>query len=144
MGKRLEAALKIKPILQKGAQSLADDEALEVIGIYAEWEAGVFVKVHEKQTYGGKLYRCLQEHTTQADWTPDVTPALWAVIDEAHAGTIDDPIPAARNMEYTYGLYYLDPEDGLTYLCQYGDMTGTVTLAYLPHEVPSHFKEVSA
>jgi len=146
MGKRLEAALKIKPILQKGAQSLSDTEALEVKGIYDEWETGVAVKVHEKRLYGDKLYRCRQAHTTQADWTPDLTPDLWEVIDESHAGTIDDPIPAQRNMEYTYFLYYIDPEDGLTYLCQFGDTDtqGTITLAYLPHEVPTYFKEVSS
>lgn len=146
MGKRLEAALKVKPILQKGAQSLSDDEALDVKGIYAEWEAGVSVKVHEKRLYNNKLYRCRQGHTTQADWTPDISPDLWEIINESHAGTIDDPIPAERSMNYTYFLYYLDPEDGLTYLCQYGDTQtqGTVTLAYLPHEVPTYFKVVSA
>lgn len=143
MGKRHEAALKVKPILQKGAQSLSDEEALEVKGIYDEWEVGIDVKVHEKHIYNDYLYRCKQAHTTQADWTPDLTPNMWDVIDESHAGTIDDPKIAARNMEYTYGLYYLDPEDGLTYLCQYGDMQGTVTLAYLPHEAPTYFKLIS-
>jgi len=38
-------------------------------------------------------------------------------------------------MEYEYGKYYLDPEDGKIYLCQYGDATGTVILQYLPHEL---------
>lgn len=80
MGKRLEWALKVKPLFQKGAQSLSDGEALEVVGIYAEWKTGVNVKVHEKRTYNETLYRCLQEHTTQSDWTPDVTPALWAKV----------------------------------------------------------------
>mgnify|MGYP002508445930 CR=1 FL=1 len=47
-----------------------------------------------------RLYKCRQAHTTQADWTPDKTPALWAVIDAAHAGTAADPIPAAAGMDY--------------------------------------------
>ena len=24
------------------------------------------------------MYRCVQGHTSQRDWTPDATPALWA------------------------------------------------------------------
>ena len=146
MGKWTDEALRMKPYFQKGAQHLDDTEALAVKGIYDEWEAGVDVKVHEKLSHHKKLYRCKQAHTTQADWPPDLTPDLWDYIDETHAGTLDDPIPAERNMEYTYFKYYLDPEDGLTYLCQFGDTDtqGTVTLAYLPHEATSYFKVVSA
>ncbi len=150
MGKRLEAALKIKPFYQKGAQSLEDSESLEVKAIYSKWEDLVVLgrveynKPGYKFTYNGELYKCVNPNPTfQADWVPGVnTSALYVRIDETHAGTIEDPIPAARGMEYTYFKYYLDPEDGLTYLCQFGNSTnpGTVTLAYLPHEVPTYFK----
>ena len=59
-------------------------------------------------------------------------------------GTIDDPIPAARGMEYEYGKYYLDTEDGKTYLCNRGEETGSIVLYYLPHElVGQYFVEVS-
>ena len=30
--------------------------------------------------YNGVLYKCVQAHTSQANWTPDATPALWVVI----------------------------------------------------------------
>ena len=62
-----------------------------------------------------------------------------------HAGTQDDPIPAARGMEYEYGKYYLDGEDGKTYLCERtGEQAGgKITLQYLPHElVGNYFKAV--
>ena len=91
------------------------------------------------------MYKCRQAHTSQADWTPDKTPNLWAVIDAEHAGTQDDPIPAARGMEYTYGLYYKDPEDTKLYLCERtGEAAGgKITLQYLPHElVGNYFKAV--
>lgn len=135
MGKWTDEALRVKPFYQKGAQSLSDNEALMVKGIYAEWEVGVAVKVHEKRRYGGRLYRCITAHTTQADWTPDITPNLWSIIDESHAGTIEDPIPAESGMEYEYGLYYLDPEDGNIYLCerQGEEPGGKITLYALPH-----------
>ena len=74
------------------------------------------------------------------------TAALYVRIDEAHAGTLADPIPAARSMEYTYGLYYKDPEDGKTYLCERtGEPSGgTVVLQFLPHElIGLYFEEVT-
>ena len=88
----------------------------------------------------------VSDHTTQADWTPDAVPALYTVIDVAHTGTRDDPIPAERGMEYVYGLYYTDSEDGKLYLCQRtGEAAGgTVVLQYLPHElVGNYFVEVN-
>ena len=151
MGKWTDEALRMKPFFQKGAQTLDAAEALEVKGIYAEWEELLKVgkvdtngKPGYKFTYNGDLYSCVNgDPTFQSDWIPGTIPAVYVRIDETHAGTIDDPKIAARGMDYTYGLYYLDPEDGLTYLCQYGETQGTVTLAYLPHEVPSHFKVVT-
>ena len=92
----------------------------------------------------GSLVAINESHTSQADWPPESTPAIWTVIDESHAGTIDYPIPAARGMEYEYGKYYLDPEDGKTYLCKRGEETGSIVLYYLPHElIGQYFEEVS-
>ena len=66
---------------------------------------------------------------------------MYTVIDVTHAGTQDDPIPAERGMEYVYGLYYSDGEDGKLYQCHrtgeaYG---GTVVLQYMPHELVGHY-----
>ena len=115
MGKRFDAAMKIKPYLQKGAQSLGDADALEIKSLYPEWESGVEYTTRKKAQYKGKLYRCLQAHTSQADWTPDVVASLWTVIDEEHKGTVNDPIPYSGNMELTSGLYYV--QDEVIYRC---------------------------
>ena len=63
------------------------------------------------------------------------------MVDVTHAGTQDDPIPAARGMEYTYGLYYLDREDGKTYKCErVGEADGgKIVLQYLPHELVGNY-----
>lgn len=45
------------------------------------WKPNEAVKVGDKRYYNGHWYECLQAHTTQADWTPDVTPALWKLLD---------------------------------------------------------------
>lgn len=129
------------------AESYPDAQAAAVPTLYPAWTTGEAVEVDDRRYYepDGKLYKCRQAHTTQADWTPDVTPAMWAVIDVSHAGTIGDPIPAGRGMDYIYGKYYLDPEDGKTYLCKRTgeEEGGTINLQYLPHElVGQYFEEV--
>ena len=92
------------------------------------------------------MYRCETGHTSQAGWEPPNAPALWVAISPGNTGGPEDPIPAARGMEYTYGLYYLDPEDGKTYLCirDRDDQPGAgLQLQYLPSElVGVYFTEV--
>lgn len=47
------------------------------LGVAVAWVAGEPVQVGDRRTYQGRAYGCIQAHTTQADWTPDATPALW-------------------------------------------------------------------
>ena len=55
-----------------------------------------------------------------------------------------EQLPAARGMEYEYGKYYIDPEDGKTYLFKRGEETGSIVLYYLPHElIGQYFEEVT-
>ena len=138
-------AVKLRPIIEQAAVSLSDGEAASVPELITAWAYPVAYAEGDRRSYGGKVYKCRQAHTSQADWTPDKTPALWAVIDAEHAGTQADPIPASRGMEYEYGKYYLDSEDGKTYKCERtGEQAGgKITLQYLPHElVGNYFKAV--
>ena len=140
-------AVELRPIIEQAAVSLSDGEAASVPELITAWAYPVAYAEGDRRRYGGKVYKCRQGHTSQADRTPDKTPALWAVIDAEHAGTQADPIPAARGMEYEYGKYYLDGEDGKTYLCERtGEQAGgKITLQYLPHElIGNYFKAVSA
>ena len=145
----LNNAKKLRPIIETAMDKVDDNTALEAPQLSKIWKKGEYVKPGDRRYYAPtrKLYKVRdgQGHTTQADWTPDKTPALWAVVSKWQTGTIDDPIDAARGMEYTYGLYYLDSEDGKLYLCQrIGEAAGgTVVLQYLPHElVGNYFAEV--
>ena len=45
------------------------------------WQPGIVVSVGDVYAYGGCLWRCLQPHTTQGDWPPDLTPALWRKVE---------------------------------------------------------------
>lgn len=136
-------AVELRPIIEQAAVSLSDGEAASVPELITAWAYPVAYAEGDRRSYGGKVYKCRQAHTSQADWMPDKTPALWAVIDAEHAGTQADPIPASRGMEYEYGKYYLDSEDGKTYKCERtGEQAGgKITLQYLPHElVGNYFK----
>ena len=138
-------AMELRPIIEQAAVSLSDGEAATVPELITAWAYPVDYAEGDRRSYGGKVYKCRQAHTSQADWTPDKTPALWAVIDAEHAGTQADPIPAARGMEYEYGKYYLDGEDGKTYKCErIGEAAGgKIVLQYLPHELlGQYFTEV--
>lgn len=140
-------AVELRPIIEQATVSLSDGEAASVPELITAWAYPVAYAEGDRRSYGGKVYKVRpgQGHTSQADWTPDKTPNLWAVIDAEHAGTQDDPIPAARGMEYEYGKYYLDGEDGKTYKCErIGEAAGgKIVLQYLPHELAGqYFTEV--
>lgn len=94
MNKKLQAAEQLRRVLQIFAQSLPDDEAMEVATVYPAYVAGKAYKAKEKITYGEntvgdpQLYRVVSDHTSQKDWTPDVTPTLYTPIglnDEGYA-----------------------------------------------------------
>ena len=139
---KIERARQQRKAAMMAAKNLSDAQAAEVPTMFKPWAAGEAVSEGDRRCGpDGKLYKARQAHTTQSDWLPDATPALWAVIDVSHAGTAADPIPAARGMDYTYGLYYSDPEDGKVYLCsRNGAVEGeTINLQYLPHELVGNY-----
>lgn len=127
----------------KAARLTADDQtALTGMELYPVWTVGIVISVGDRYQFNGKLYKCVQVHTTQADWTPDITPALWTVIDVEHTGTIEDPIPAVAGMEYEYGKYYIEGET--VYICQRtGEPAGgKITLHYLPSQLVGQYFEI--
>ncbi len=134
-------AVELRPVIEQAAVSLSDGEAATVPELITAWAYPVAYAEGDRRSYGGKVYKCRQAHTSQTDWNPAATPALWVVIDVAHAGTQDDPIPASRGMEYEYGKYYLDSEDGKVYLCERtGEAAGgKIVLQYLPHELVGNY-----
>lgn len=63
--------------------SIDDVTASEHASTFAEWQSGVSYKVGNIRRYGeGLLYRCIQDHTSQDDWTPDAAVSLWVNISD--------------------------------------------------------------
>lgn len=92
-----------------------DNTALRMKGYYPEWEVNTKYVFGFRVQYNGKLYKVLQEHTSQEGWQPDVVPSLWTEINEKHEGTLNDPIPYNGNMALENGKYYI--QDYEIYLC---------------------------
>ena len=127
-------------IAVKTARSITDDqEALKVKGLYKQFEKqiGRSVEVGEYIQYNDKLYRVLQAHTVQLDWTPDISASLFIVIDLEHKGTLDDPIPAQMNMEYFKGKYYV--QDEIIYVCT---RDSEIALQFLPKDLIGSYFEL--
>ena len=92
-----------------------DNTALRMMELYPEWAEGQAYTAGYKVQYGGKLWRCVQAHTSQDGWEPENAPSLWTEICESHAGTLTDPIPYSGNMALEAGKYY--SQNGEVYLC---------------------------
>lgn len=73
-------AQELRKLIEQAVESLPDEEALEGITLFPIWAVGIAYKVDERISYEDKLYRVVQAHTSQADWTPDVTPALFTEV----------------------------------------------------------------
>lgn len=80
---RLQAAEQLRKALQIFAATLTDERALEIATVYPAWRTGWAYSVGEIISYGTnslgdpQLYKIVQAHTSQAEWTPDATPALY-------------------------------------------------------------------
>ena len=112
--KRSEA-IRLRSIVEQAAQSLPDNVAVTAKMFYPAWEEGAAYRVGEKVQRNGRLWRVVQEHTSQTGWEPENTVSLWEQINETHSGTIDDPIPYEGNMVLVQGKYYM--QDYEIYLC---------------------------
>lgn len=83
---KLQTWEQIGRALQMFAQTLTNDEALEIATLYPPYVVGKSYTVGEFITYGKnevgdpQLYKVVQAHTSQADWTPDATPSLYEPI----------------------------------------------------------------
>ena len=71
---------KIRAMIEKAAVSLGDDDAIEAAELFPAWAVGVAYSVGERVQYDGKLYKVVQAHTSQADWTPPTVPALFTEV----------------------------------------------------------------
>ena len=107
--------LILRSIIETAVQSLSDSEALEAVTLHPAWAIGKDYPAGHKVQRNGRLWRCIQAHTSQEGWEPENVASLWEGIDETHDGTLADPIPYEGNMALVAGTYYT--QGGVVYLC---------------------------
>ena len=79
----LEAVLQaVKSILSTEAAELSDEDALAVAAAFPAWveKIGKPVAVDERYWYDGSLWKVIQAHTVQEDWTPDTAVSLFVEV----------------------------------------------------------------
>ena len=90
MGRYLEAAKVIRAAMDAAAAALTDDEALKAAALYPAWSAQDTYDAGERVRFDGTLYKCLQPHAAQPDWTPTAAPSLWTKVLVSDTG---EPLP---------------------------------------------------
>lgn len=75
-----ELAKKLRPLIEKGVQSLTVREALDAVTLFPAWQADTAYTAGQRVQYNGTLYSVLQDHTSQADWTPEAAASLFAKV----------------------------------------------------------------
>lgn len=76
----LEEAKAIIDALVTLRNSATDEQALKASALYPKWKVGTAYQKNERVLYNDVLYKVLTDHTSQADWTPDAAPSLFAKV----------------------------------------------------------------
>ena len=76
----IEQAKAIRAATQEMGRTATDEAALSCPALFDEWKAGIGYVTGDILKRNGNLYRCLQNHTSQEDWTPEAAVSLWVNI----------------------------------------------------------------
>lgn len=119
---KLQAAEQLRRALQMFAATLSDEQAMEIATVYDEWQPdkqyaqGVYLTYGTNGVGDVQLYKVAQAHTSQADWTPDKTAALYTPI-----GLDDDGYPVWSQPTGAHDAYNIGDvvdHDGVLYESQ--------------------------
>ena len=125
----------VKKMLSTETSELSDEDALDVAALFPTWASkiGQQVSVGERLWYDGKLYKVVQAHTPQSDWTPDVTPALYTEVSIVEWPELVVPIPSTSPYMAGDKVTY----NGQHYICKMDNCVWT------PTDLPSAWELVA-
>ena len=109
-----EHAHKLRRMMVKASASLPDEDALQVKELFDYWAIGTAYILGQRLRYDGKLYKVLQDHTSQEEWTPDIAVSLYVEVSEP--GTIPvwkQPIGAQDAYMKGNKVHYPTAEDAV-------------------------------
>ena len=99
---RTEAKAVIAALV-KLRESATDEQALSVPALYPAWRSGVRYAAGQRVVFDGVLYKVLQDHTSQDDWTPDAAPSLFAQVLIPDADIISEWVQPESTNPYAKG-----------------------------------------
>lgn len=100
----VEQALKLRPIIIEASKSLPDDEAYSAPQLFPMWDGnGKAYAVSDRVQYKEVLYKCVQAHTSQEDWTPDAAISLWVAVPDPAIEWPEWKQPAGAHDAYMKG-----------------------------------------
>lgn len=129
--------LALRALIEKAAVSLDDGDALEAVELFPAWAADTSYALDVRVRYDGKLFRCVQAHTSQIGWEPPNVPALWTEV--AAPGEI--PVwrqPTGAQDAYMKGDKVWYPEKDTTVYVSIIDNN-----VWSPEAYPAGWKEIS-
>ena len=132
----VEAEAKLAEVSRDAMLAGVDDEvALTMACLYPEWQAGQEYKTGNRLRFGdGGFVKVLQDHKSQADWLPDATPSLYAVI---ASPAVEWPEWEQRHGENPYMAGDKVTFDGERYICKRDNVS------HSPAELPEAWEKVT-
>ena len=77
----IDRARALRAVIEENAQKMDMGKAAEYPELFPEWDGnGKGYKAGDLLRYNGQLVQVLQQHTSQAGWTPDNAPSLFAKV----------------------------------------------------------------
>lgn len=100
-----ELNLPISIAFVKLVESGNIDEATasENANLFLPWATGTSYSIGDLRSYEGSLYKCLQAHTSQDDWAPDVSSSLWKSLSVNESGIQEWSQPISSVDAYNTG-----------------------------------------
>ena len=77
----IEKAKALRKKIESMSAELTDADAIDVPELFPKWTLKEYA-FGDRVRYEDILYKCLQAHTSQSDWTPDVAVSLWVRVDD--------------------------------------------------------------
>ena len=112
-----DEAIRLRRMIEQASAWTDDADALELVQLFPRWRYPQNYIVGERVQHDRTLYKCAQAHVSQADWTPDATPALWVRVSVEEFPDWVQPQGSAdaynRGDKVTYnGKHYVSLIDG--------------------------------
>lgn len=83
----VDRARELRQTIESLAVSMDDALAMSNAELFPRWVSGHAYQVGDRVCMDGTLYKVIQGHTSQEDWTPDVAVSLFAEILPGQDGT---------------------------------------------------------